>query len=41
MNDITYKQFADDFVPNLSIIDVLMFNSRDTIDRLLEEYTLL
>lgn len=41
MNDVTYKQFANVFVPNLSIIDVLMFNSRNAIGRLLEEYTLL
>jgi len=41
MNDVTYKQFAHAFVPNLSIVDVLMFNSRDTIGELLEEYTLL
>lgn len=41
MNDVTYKQFANAFVPNLSIIDVMMFNSRDAIGRLLEEYTLL
>jgi hypothetical protein len=26
-----YRQFGDDFVPWLSIVDVLMFNSRETI----------
>ena len=29
MNDIRYKQFKDDFVPNLSIIDVMMFCSKE------------
>ncbi len=37
---ITYKQFANDFVPNLSIIDVLMFNSPNEIKELLNNYTL-
>jgi hypothetical protein len=26
MHEITYKQFDNDFIPNLSIIDVMMFN---------------
>ena len=38
---ITYKQFANDFVPNLSIIDILMFNSPDDISELLTKYTLI
>ncbi|GAX62970.1 hypothetical protein SCALIN_C45_0128 [Candidatus Scalindua japonica] len=37
---ITYKQFNNDFVPNLSIIDLLMFNSRSEVQRLLNEYEL-
>ena len=38
---ITYAQFGKEFVPNLSIIDVIMFNSREEIADMLEEYTLL
>ena len=41
MNEIIYKQFSDEFVPNLSIIDVLMFNSRQQIQEYLKLYTLL
>jgi len=40
MNPIIYQQFKDVFVPNLSIIDVLMFNSRDEVKDLLNEYIL-
>ena len=39
-NNITYKQFSDGFEPNLSIIDVLMFNGRDKTIQLLEQYSL-
>jgi len=40
--DIKYKQFKDDaFEPFLSIIDVMMFNSVDSIHEMLNEYTLL
>lgn len=38
---ITYRQFGNDFVDNLSIIDVMMFNSKDEIQKLLQQYTLL
>lgn len=37
---ITYIQFINQFVPWLSIIDVLMFNSPEEIKRLLNEYEL-
>ncbi len=37
---IRYKQFGDDFVPNLSIIDILVFNSESDIKSLLEKYSL-
>lgn len=37
-SDIKYKQFQDDFISNLSILDVLMFNSKDEIKKLLENY---
>jgi hypothetical protein len=35
-----YPQFGNTFVANLSIVDVLMFNSRDTVRRMLSEYDL-
>jgi hypothetical protein len=37
---VTYRQFDNDFIPNLSIIDVMMFNSREQITELLELYDL-
>lgn len=36
----SYRQFGKGFVPNLSIIDVMMFNDREQCARLLEEYDL-
>lgn len=39
-NEIVYPQFDNKFVKNLSIIDVLMFNSIDEIHQMLHEYTL-
>lgn len=33
-----YKQFNNEFVPNLSIVDVLMFNGKDRVIKMLEEY---
>lgn len=39
--EIEYKQFNYDFVPNLSIIDVMMFNSIDEIKVMLSDYELL
>lgn len=41
MKPLEYVQFHNDFVPNLSIIDVMMFNSVDKIKSLLNEYELL
>lgn len=38
--DITYSQFTNEFVPNLSIIDVMMFNSKEQIQEMLKDYTL-
>ncbi len=39
--DIKYKQWDDNkFIPNLSIIDVLMFNKKDEIKDMLTNYTL-
>ena len=34
-----YKQFGKNFVPGLSILDVIMFNSREEIVQMLDEYT--
>ncbi len=36
---IEYKQFNDPFVSNLSIIDVLMFNSPEQVRQMLKQYT--
>ena len=36
-----YKQFKADFVPGLSIIDVMMFNSPETIQGMLDSYELI
>lgn len=38
-NDVTYKQY-DKFVPSLSIIDVMMFNSVEEIRKMLGQYTI-
>lgn len=40
MRDIHYPQYKGEFVPNLSIIDVMMFNSQDACKDLLLEYDL-
>lgn len=37
---VAYQQFADRFVPNLSILDVLMFNSKKEVEVLLTKYEL-
>lgn len=39
--DIVYEQFNNAFIPNLSIIDVLMFNSQDEIKKMMNEYELI
>ena len=39
--EITYPQFGDPHIPFLSIVDVMMFNSPDQIDKLLLAYDLL
>lgn len=36
-----YRQFDNDFVPNLSIIDVMMFNSKEDIQKMLNMYELI
>ncbi|MBU0482406.1 MAG: WbqC family protein [Proteobacteria bacterium] len=41
-NDVAYNQFCDhEFIPNLSIIDVMMFNSKWKIADMLKAYDLL
>lgn len=40
-NNICYRQFNNEFVPNLSIIDVMMFNSKEKIKTFLDEYTII
>jgi len=39
-NEIFYNQFNDQFVPCLSIIDLMMFNSKERVQELLTEYEL-
>ena len=38
---VAYTQFGNEFVPNLSIIDVMMFNDRQAIKAMLGEYDLI
>lgn len=40
-NFIEYKQFQNDFVPFLSILDVCMFNNKDQVKAFLNQYTYL
>lgn len=40
-NAIVYKQFKNEFVANLSVIDLMMFNSKDQIQKFLNEYELI
>jgi len=37
-NIIKYRQFGDFFVPSLSILDVMMFNSNIQINKMLKDY---
>ena len=38
---VPYKQYKNDFVAGLSIIDVMMFNSPEEIERMFEQYELI
>jgi len=38
---IEYKQYNNDFVPWLSIIDIMMFNGKDKIKKMLNNYALI
>lgn len=40
-SEIRYKQFKNDFISNLSILDVLMFNSKDEINKFFIRYELI
>lgn len=40
-NEIKYKQLKDEFVANLSILDVLMFNSINDVRNFLNQYELI
>ena len=40
-NNISYRQFGDMFKNNLSIIDVLMFNSKLELPKLIQNYCLI
>lgn len=39
-NEIRYAQFGETFYPDLSIVDVMMFNSKEQIQEMLGEYTI-
>jgi len=39
-NELEYKQFDNEFVSHLSILDVLMFNSKNQIQEMLQAYIL-
>ena len=39
-NEVRYPQFCCEFVPNLSILDVLMFNDRRKVREMLQAYSL-
>jgi hypothetical protein len=41
MKPITYPQFDNDFIPSLSIMDVVMFNDRPAIKSFLNEFDLI
>ena len=38
--NIIYKQFSEEFIPFLSIIDVLMFNDTDEVNLMMNKFTL-
>ncbi len=40
-NEYIYKQLDNNFIPDLSIIDVLMFNTKKETKKLLENYSLI
>jgi len=40
-NDISYNQFNNQFISSLSILDIMMFNSKDTIKSFLNQYSII
>ena len=40
-DQIRYNQFAQPFVPNLSIVDVMMFNKKEDIRDMLNQYSII
>lgn len=40
-NYIEYHQFNNDFISNLSIVDVLMFNSKEKVKSMLDDYNII
>ncbi|MDD4892870.1 MAG: WbqC family protein [Candidatus Rickettsiella isopodorum] len=40
LKDFEYPQFANEFIPFLSIIDVMMFNSKENVKNMLNSYIL-
>jgi len=40
-HEISYKQFNNEFIPNLSVVDILMFNSKDNIKNMLTQFELI
>lgn len=41
MREITYPQFNNEFIPSLSIIDVMMFNTKEHIQEMLSEFDIM
>lgn len=41
LGNIIYRQFGEDFVPALSFLDIIMFNSKEKIKEFLQKYSLL
>lgn len=39
-DDIIYKQYGNEFVPYLSIVDILMFNSKEQVKEMLNQFEL-
>ena len=37
---VEYKQYGNEFISGLSIIDVMMFNSKEKINEMLDNYVL-
>jgi hypothetical protein len=41
IGNVKYRQFGNEFVPSLSILDLLMFNTKSEIDNHLKNFTLI